>query len=38
MRDSSKKGYNFMGTMHNWTSSEEQKIRVKEIEDKTKGT
>lgn len=36
LKDDSKKGYNFVGTDHHWTTIEEQKNRVKEIENKTK--
>ena len=34
--DGSKKGYNFVENMCNWTSIEEQKLKVKEIENKLK--
>lgn len=36
--DDSKNGYNFVGSLNNWTSIEEQKLKVREIEEKTKGT
>lgn len=35
-KDESKRGYNFVGSLNNWTSIEEQKIRVKTIENTTK--
>jgi hypothetical protein len=34
--DENQEGYNFMGTLHNWTSNEEQERKVKEIEKVTK--
>lgn len=34
--DENQEGYNFMGTLHNWTSEEEQQRKVKEIEKVTK--
>lgn len=30
--DENQEGYNFMGTLHNWTTAEEQKRKVEEIE------
>lgn len=34
--DENQEGYNFMGTLHNWTTEEEQSRKVKEIEKVTK--
>jgi hypothetical protein len=30
--DENQEGYNFVGTLHNWTTEEEQSRKVKEIE------
>jgi len=30
--DENQEGYNFMGTLHNWTTAEEQERKVEEIE------
>ena len=37
-KDKSKKGYNFVGSKYHWTSIEEQKIKVNEIENINKNT
>ncbi len=34
--DEEQEGYNFMGTLHNWTTLDEQNTKVKEIEKVTK--
>lgn len=33
--DDSRKGFNFVGSQYKWTDIDEQKMRVKEIEEKT---
>lgn len=36
MTDESQQEYNFMGTLQNWTTEDEQEAKVKEIEKATK--
>ena len=36
MNDTSKSGYNYVGTEYNWTTIEEQKMKVNEIEQVTR--
>ncbi len=33
--DESRKGFNFVGSQYKWTDIDEQKMKVKEIEEKT---
>ncbi len=36
MTDEEQEGYNFMGTLNNWTTPDEQETKVEEIEKATK--
>jgi|GEM_PF-2335242 len=36
LTDKSKDGYNFVGSVHSWTTEDEQQAKVKEIEKVTK--